>query len=252
MGLCSNCGLLGHESKVCLKLRQRDGEDSPYGDWLRAGFRKSNDITRHKSPSPLNRNMEENYCRHDRRPPPQPPNNSVSVSENPRANIDVHETVMETMDQQLAIFTDLCENEVIVPNPSRSNFENTVVVALKDDSPIDPDPVIIGDNLFSVPISGKQQSLDVTISLTTEILGDTDLNAFPHDQQQAVKPKKRKWRKLKHSEAISKPHVEHVAIRVGEKRRNKVEAHAKETIGLKKHFKVSDAISTSKTVEARS
>ena len=43
-----------------------------------------------------------------------------------------------------------------IPNPSGSNFENTVVMALTDDSPIDPDPVIIGDNLFSVPISGKQ------------------------------------------------------------------------------------------------
>ena len=95
--------------------------------------------------------------------------------------------------------------------------------------------------------------MDVTISLTTEILGDTNLNAFPHDQQQAIKPKKLKWRKLKHSKSISKPHVEHVAIRVVEKRRNKVEVHAKETIGLKKHSKVSNAISTSKmAVEARS
>ena len=32
VGLCFNCGLLGHESKFCLKVRQRDGEDSPYGD----------------------------------------------------------------------------------------------------------------------------------------------------------------------------------------------------------------------------
>ena len=196
--------------------------------------------------------MEENDFRRDKSPPPQPPNNFVSVPKNPQANTDVHKMVMETVDQQLAIFMDLCENEVTVPNPSGSNFENIVVMALKDDSPIDPDPIIIGDNLFSVPISGKQQSLDVTISLSTEILGDTDLNALPHDQQQAVKPKKHKWQKLKHSEAISKPHVEHVSIRVGEKKRNKVEVHAKETIGLKKRSKVSDAISTSKTMEARS
>ena len=99
--------------------------------------------------------MEENNHRRDRSPPPQPPNNSVSVLENPQANTDVHEMVMETVDQQLVIFTDLCENEVTIPNPSRSNFENTVVMALKDDSPIDPDPVIIGYNLFSFPILGK-------------------------------------------------------------------------------------------------
>ena len=75
--------------------------------------------------------------------------------QNPQANTDVHEMVMETVDQQLVIFTDLCENEVTIPNPSGSNFENTVVMALKDDSPIDPDPVIIGYNLFSFPILGK-------------------------------------------------------------------------------------------------
>ena len=83
VGLCVNCGLLGHESKVCLKVRQRDGEDSSYGDWLRAGFRKPRDITQHKSPSSLKRNMEGNDCCCDRSPPPQPPNNFVSVLENP-------------------------------------------------------------------------------------------------------------------------------------------------------------------------
>ena len=55
----------------------------------------------------------------------------------------------------LVIFTDLCENEVTIPIPPGSNFENTVVMALKDDSPVDPDPVIIGYNLFSVPILDK-------------------------------------------------------------------------------------------------
>ena len=43
--------------------------------------------------------MEENDHRRDRSPPPQPPNNSVSVPENPQANTDVHEMVMETVDQ---------------------------------------------------------------------------------------------------------------------------------------------------------
>ena len=42
-----------------------------------------------------------------------------------------------------------------IPIPPGSNFENTVVMALKDDSPVDPDPVIIGYNLFSVPILDK-------------------------------------------------------------------------------------------------
>lgn len=42
--------------------------------------------------------MEENDCSRDRSPLPQSPNNSISVLENPLANTDVHETIMETMD----------------------------------------------------------------------------------------------------------------------------------------------------------
>ena len=38
--LCFNCGLLGDEAKVCKSAGYREGGESPYGDWLRAGFRK--------------------------------------------------------------------------------------------------------------------------------------------------------------------------------------------------------------------
>ena len=32
LGLCFNCGLLGHEAKSCTTARLRIGEESPYGD----------------------------------------------------------------------------------------------------------------------------------------------------------------------------------------------------------------------------
>ena len=38
-GLCFHCSLLGHESKSCI-VRLRDGEETPYGEWLRASFRR--------------------------------------------------------------------------------------------------------------------------------------------------------------------------------------------------------------------
>lgn len=41
LGLCFHCGLLGHEAKSCTNSIVRDGEKSPYGEWLRAGFRKA-------------------------------------------------------------------------------------------------------------------------------------------------------------------------------------------------------------------
>ena len=40
LGLCFRCGLLGHEAKVCLASVVREGEELPYRDWLRAGFRR--------------------------------------------------------------------------------------------------------------------------------------------------------------------------------------------------------------------
>ena len=40
LGLCFNCGFLGHEAKVCSMPRFGEGNERPYGDWLRAGFRR--------------------------------------------------------------------------------------------------------------------------------------------------------------------------------------------------------------------
>ena len=57
--LCFNCGLLGDEAKVCKSAGYREGGESPYGDWLRAGFRKPRVTTWHQTPSPPRRNMDE-------------------------------------------------------------------------------------------------------------------------------------------------------------------------------------------------
>ncbi|XP_023874189.1 uncharacterized protein LOC111986738 [Quercus suber] len=38
IGLCFQCGFLGHEAKACIESNSRDREESLYGDWLRAGF----------------------------------------------------------------------------------------------------------------------------------------------------------------------------------------------------------------------
>ncbi|XP_050282316.1 uncharacterized protein LOC126723089 isoform X2 [Quercus robur] len=35
-GLCFHCGLLGHEAKACKPTKLKVGEESPYGEWLRA------------------------------------------------------------------------------------------------------------------------------------------------------------------------------------------------------------------------
>lgn len=38
-GLCFRCGKIGHEAKEC-NIRDTEEEELPYGDWLKAGFRR--------------------------------------------------------------------------------------------------------------------------------------------------------------------------------------------------------------------
>ena len=52
LGLCFRCGLLGHEAKVCSASIVTEGEELPYGDWLRAGFRRQREQSKKEAPSP--------------------------------------------------------------------------------------------------------------------------------------------------------------------------------------------------------
>ncbi|KAK9989666.1 hypothetical protein SO802_029905 [Lithocarpus litseifolius] len=38
-GLCFQCGRIGHKSKEC-NLPSMEGEELPYGEWMKAGFKK--------------------------------------------------------------------------------------------------------------------------------------------------------------------------------------------------------------------
>ena len=39
VGLCYQCGILGHEAKECSHPRDKTQREIPYGEWLKAGFR---------------------------------------------------------------------------------------------------------------------------------------------------------------------------------------------------------------------
>ena len=77
-GLCFHCGLLGHEEKACKTTKLKVGEESPYGEWLRAGFRKSKETPSHDTQSPPRQQPTENV----------PPRTSDSLVE--RSHRDGH------------------------------------------------------------------------------------------------------------------------------------------------------------------
>ncbi|KAL0001544.1 hypothetical protein SO802_015325, partial [Lithocarpus litseifolius] len=55
LGLCFRCGLLGHEAKVCSGSGVKEGEELPYGDWLRVGSQRQRELSRKEAPSPPRR-----------------------------------------------------------------------------------------------------------------------------------------------------------------------------------------------------
>ncbi|KAK7821923.1 uncharacterized protein CFP56_037224 [Quercus suber] len=108
LGLCFNCGFLGHKAKACTKDKLRDGKNSTYGDWLRVGYRKLNDNNNINKPSsPPWRNTKENDGNQDTNPLLQPPNNSEPRTS--QANTDEHATIIENMEQKVTVFTGMCE-----------------------------------------------------------------------------------------------------------------------------------------------
>nr|POE45518.1 hypothetical protein CFP56_26712 [Quercus suber] len=53
-GLCFRCGCIGHESKDC-SLPNMEGEELPYGEWMKAGFKRSGVESRRTSDGNMGR-----------------------------------------------------------------------------------------------------------------------------------------------------------------------------------------------------
>lgn len=71
--LCFHCGLLGHKAKTWKTMKLKVGEESPYGEWLRARFRKPKETPSLDTQSPPRQQAMENV-------PPQTSNSLVARS----------------------------------------------------------------------------------------------------------------------------------------------------------------------------
>lgn len=74
VGLCYNCGMLGHEVRDCSHPIQGEDGELPYGMWLKAGHRRQADTSAKKTQSQARHDSVARSEPRARSPPSQPEN----------------------------------------------------------------------------------------------------------------------------------------------------------------------------------
>ena len=195
MGLCYNCGLLGHEAKGCNAGMGRQGDDSPYGEWLRAGSRRPKIYRTQQTSSPQQQNSTERANGQEPRER-HAPETEIPVTDSVLSGMDVCVTdgqleLIANQEEQIFHSSDTAglDNDHNDHNDSMMRTERNFE---------DPNPGnkgdLNGDSLISVPISyansgsGKEENPRGSSEPTR------DCN-MPRDLQKTGKTKEKKWKR---------------------------------------------------------
>ena len=193
LGLCYNCGMLGHEVKGCNIVMRRRGEDSPYSEWLRAGVQKPKFYRSHQPPSPQRQNTTETTNG-------QQPSCEMNAHEidNPVIDPDISSMDANVTESLLALITSNEEQRFPFPYTSGLHDNHNAPRMCIECNIKDPNPKNKGahnrDNLIFVPISYVNVSSgeETNPSALLEPTCDCDMS---RDFQKIGKTEEKKWKR---------------------------------------------------------
>ena len=235
LGLCFRCGLLGHEAKVCSALVVKEGEDLPYGDWLRAGFRRQRVQSRKEALSLPYRQPTDHQPPRTIDSPVVAPTGSITSMEK-----DINEGVMDSIMALTAQNSHSMVKQTIMENINPDFMEEITPGVMRE---INPDNKELPNNK---ELNRKEKNVGVHAKEFINIpimyvgnIGNSGINSqsetlAPHDSKgksraplQAPRPKTLKWTKIARVDRVDSANTTPPTgtIETGKKRSHEGEAH---------------------------
>ncbi|KAL0005775.1 hypothetical protein SO802_013336 [Lithocarpus litseifolius] len=218
VGWCFACGKIGHEMKECKSANEKNKNEKPYGEWLKAGTRLKPEVQKSKPRSP-------NHHREDRTV-------TAAVSEPPPLTVDP--TVTCSMAQET---TEIPETPRPSPTPTVQLFMQSIN-PLASPFTLPADPILTDSNIMSNQnqtsmetgdFEGELYCMPVSYGKTTAIVTSSSTSPCTPSEDPQVK-QKATWKKLARPKQNSA--TSHTTAPAGKKRRpSHANSHAGQEIG---------------------
>ncbi|XP_050259710.1 uncharacterized protein LOC126704737 [Quercus robur] len=232
LGLCFRCGLLGHEARVCSASIGREGEELPYGDWLRAGFRRQREQSRKEAPSPPRRQPTDHQPSRTTKSPVVDPIGSVTSMAR-----DINEGVTDSIKD---FMEEIIPGVMTEGNPDNKEFPNGKELNRKEKN-----VGVNAEEFINIPIMYVGNMGNSGINSQSETLVPHVSEGAPCATLQAPRRKTPKWTKIPRVDSTNTTPPTGT-IETGKKRSHEGEAQD----GARKKSRAAAKTVESKTMEA--